>query len=348
MESGVVKIPGFQRNYVWDIGRASRLIESAIIGIPIPQVFLYEESKNSFQVIDGQQRLMTLYYFIKRRFPRKEKRSHLREIFKKSNGIPENILANDEYFTDFTLKLPEPILNRQNPLNGRNYATLDSAHRISLDLRPLRLIIVKQTVPPEDRSVMFEIFNRLNSGGLNLTSQEIRASLYHSKFYEQLYELNLDPRWRQLIGQENPDLHMKDVELLLRGFAMLINNQTYTPSMTKFLNTFSESCKKFSPDTVDYLKKLFNEFLEVLVNLGNNALASPRSGRVNISMYEAIFFALCHDAYLCKGLSIPSVSMEKLRALQEDTQFSEATLEKTTSKKNVDLRLQIAKSILIS
>jgi uncharacterized protein with ParB-like and HNH nuclease domain len=59
IESKAVKIPGFQRNYVWDIMRASKLIESPIIGLPIAQIFLYEEGRNSFLVIDGQQRLMS-------------------------------------------------------------------------------------------------------------------------------------------------------------------------------------------------------------------------------------------------------------------------------------------------
>src|SRR5437762_9654187 len=62
IESGAVKIPGFQRNYVWDIKRASKLIESLILGLPVPQIFLYEESPNSFLVIDGQQRLMSIFY----------------------------------------------------------------------------------------------------------------------------------------------------------------------------------------------------------------------------------------------------------------------------------------------
>ena len=64
IDSGIVEIPGFQRNYIWDIKRASKLIESIIIGIPIPQIFLYEKGKNKFLVIDGQQRYMTIYYFI--------------------------------------------------------------------------------------------------------------------------------------------------------------------------------------------------------------------------------------------------------------------------------------------
>ena len=73
INSGVVKIPGFQRNFVWDVKRASKLIESIIIGLPIPQIFLYEQSRNHFLVIDGQQRLMSIYYFINQRFPRRER-----------------------------------------------------------------------------------------------------------------------------------------------------------------------------------------------------------------------------------------------------------------------------------
>jgi uncharacterized protein with ParB-like and HNH nuclease domain len=71
LELGAVRIPGFQRNYVWDLGRASKLIESLILGLPVPQVFLYEVERNRFLVIDGQQRLMSIYYFVKQRFPRK-------------------------------------------------------------------------------------------------------------------------------------------------------------------------------------------------------------------------------------------------------------------------------------
>jgi Protein of unknown function DUF262 len=84
IESGAVRIPGFQRNFVWDRVRASKLIESLIIGIPVPQLFLYEQARNKFLVIDGQQRLMTVYYFMKRRFPRREKRVELRAAWRRS------------------------------------------------------------------------------------------------------------------------------------------------------------------------------------------------------------------------------------------------------------------------
>src|SRR5262249_33949471 len=123
IESGSVKIPGFQRNYVWDIARASKLIESLLLGLPVPQVFLYEEARNKFLVIDGQQRLMSIYYFIKQRFPRKEKRVELRATFDKYGKIPDDLLQNDDYFTNFNLSLPEKLPGQRNKFKGLNYAT---------------------------------------------------------------------------------------------------------------------------------------------------------------------------------------------------------------------------------
>jgi len=114
VEAGAVRIPGFQRNFVWDIGRASKLIESLILGLPVPQLFLYEQAKNRFLVIDGQQRLMSIYYFIKKRFPIKEKRVELRGIFDREGRMPDEILHDDNYFKTFNLKLPERLPNHAN------------------------------------------------------------------------------------------------------------------------------------------------------------------------------------------------------------------------------------------
>ena len=129
--SGSIKIPDFQRNYVWDLKRASKLIESIITGIPIPQIFLYEKSKNNFLVIDGQQRLMTIYYFINKRFPNKDKRSELRDIYDEHRKIPQEILENDDYFAKFNLKLPgkTPAAPRCSPLGSRAWVPLPRAVR---------------------------------------------------------------------------------------------------------------------------------------------------------------------------------------------------------------------------
>jgi uncharacterized protein with ParB-like and HNH nuclease domain len=184
VESGVVKIPGFQRNYVWDIERASRLIESLLMGLPIPQIFLYEQARNSFLVIDGQQRLMSIYYFVNGRFPRKDKRIELRHIFAESGKIPTEIFEDDKFFSKFNLHLAAQTGKGSSRFHDQNYATLGD-FKTALDLTVIRNIIIKQTAPEEDRdSSIFEIFNRLNTGGVNLTAQEIRASLYPVSLYD--------------------------------------------------------------------------------------------------------------------------------------------------------------------
>ena len=81
LDTGAVKVPRYQRNFVWDRPRASKLIESLLLGLPVPQVFLYEEARNSFQIIDGQQRLLSIYFFMVGRFPRKAARPQLRDFW---------------------------------------------------------------------------------------------------------------------------------------------------------------------------------------------------------------------------------------------------------------------------
>lgn len=344
IKSGTVKIPAFQRNFVWDIKRSSKLIESIIMGLPIPQLFLYEKARNEFLVIDGQQRLMSIYYFVERRFPLKEKRIALRRIFAEKGLIPEKILHDDEYFTDFNLKLSEAIPGKQSKFNGLNYSTLDE-YKTTFDLRTIRNIIIKQTAPAEDDSCIYEIFNRLNTGGVNLRPQEIRTSLYQSKFYTLLYQLNLESRWRELLDIPDPDLYMKDIEILLRGFAMLLDSDNYKPSMLRFLNSFSNSSKNYSQEMIDYYKKLFLSFLGSCSDLKNDAFLTQR-GRFNISVYESVFRAICLYAVQNNTIVSKKIDPEKLRLLKNDKAFIDATQSSIASTANVRMRLSLADTIL--
>jgi len=347
IESRIVKIPGFQRNYVWDIQRASKLIESIIIGIPIPQIFLYEEAKNKFLVIDGQQRYMTIYYYMKQRFPKKEKRVALRVIFDEHGKIPDEILKDNEYFSDFNLELPTTHPNQINKFNGLNYLTLDDNDKLSFDLRTIRNIIIKQNSPNDDHSVIFEIFNRLNSGGVNLKDQEIRASLFHSEFYDMLYRINLNKTWRKFTSTPQPDINMKDIEVLLRGFAMLIEGESYNPKMTKFLNKFSLKAKSFKSNNVKYLEELFIAFISKVSQLdSNDKLFHNKTGKFSISIYESVFIAACGHAFSKNSLDVKDISLEKVRVLKEDKVFYETVQSNTTSKLNIEHRLLRAKDIL--
>jgi uncharacterized protein with ParB-like and HNH nuclease domain len=346
LESGAVRIPAFQRNYVWDLRRASKLIESLILGLPVPQVFLYEADRNQFVVIDGQQRLMSIYYFKKQRFPKQEKRSELRTIFDQNSQIPDSVLHDDRYFDNFRLRLPGNLPHHKNKFNGLSYATLGT-YQTQFDLRTIRNVIIKQNAPEQDDSSMYEIFNRLNTGGINLRPQEIRTSMYHSEFYTMLYRANSEPGWRHVLANAGPDVHMKDVEVLLRGFAMLIDGQQYAPSMVRFLNQFSRKCQRLPKERIQYLAELFNSFLRSCAKLEEDAFLSKRNRRFNVALYEATFAAICRPP-LVQGKLVPldALSATRLEALAQDSEFLDALTEGTTQTRNVSKRLERAEAVL--
>jgi len=338
IESGAVSIPGFQRNFVWDIKRSSKLIESLILGLPVPQLFLYEQDRNKFLVIDGQQRLMSIYYFIKQRYPRKDKRGELRTIFERHGRIPDEILHDDAYFNNFRLQLPGRLPDQPNPYSRKSYSTLGDG-KFQLDLRPIRNVVVRQNSPENDDSSVFEIFSRLNSGGMNLKPQEIRLSLYHSKFYETLMMLNTEEGWRRILANPTSDLHLKDVEILLRIFAMLIDNENYAPSMVKFLNQFSKKCQTNSQEQNDYLVELFRSFLVACSKLPENAFLSRKTGRFSIALIEAVFTAVAKKAFLERRLIVGDIEAAKIEALANDQQFTDAATKASTVSSNVKIRL---------
>ena len=343
IKSGVVKIPGFQRNFVWDIKRASKLVESILIGLPIPQTFLYEQERNKFLVIDGQQRLMSIYYFVSERFPRKEKLVELRQLFDERGKIPEETLGDDAYFTEFNLNLPEQLPGHRNRFNRLNYSTLGEEYQTTFNLRTIRNIIVKQVRPSGNDSI-YEIFNRLNSGGMNLTPQEIRRCMYDSAFYAALYKTNTRAEWRRLVGAPVPDLHMKDVEILLRGFAMLIKGDAYSPSMGKFLNEFSNHARSFDSHRIQYLEELLQSFLDSCENLVDDAFQA--GGRFSPMVFESVFVASCSDAYSNGTLVRGKINPDSVRRLREDSAFFAATQSRTTATNQVHTRLSRAHEIL--
>lgn len=347
VDSGLIRIPGFQRNFVWDIGRASRLIESLILGLPVPQLFLYEQERNRFLVIDGQQRLMSIYYFVKNRFPRIELRAEIRRIYDREGGMPDRILHDDYYFRTFDLRLgASDVSDGDNRLSGLNYETLGD-YRARLDLRPIRSIIVKQNAPIGDDSSIFEMFSRLNSGGVNLRPQEIRTSLYDSGFYKMLYRVNAEcAEWRKLLRSDTPDLHMKDIEILLRGFAMLMDGTHYGPSMIDFLNRFSHKCANNSADENAYLERLFRSFLRACAALPDDAFLNKRNNRFNVALYEAVFAGSGKRALAENRLIEGELDARRIRDLETDEEFSAAALEGTTNTANVEKRLSRAEVIV--
>ena len=343
LDVGAIVLPMFQRNFTWDKARASKLIESLILGLPVPQIFLYEEEKNKFLILDGQQRLMSIYFFTKGRFPKPHKRSFLRSLLIEQGSIPDEVLHDNEHFQNFNVALPKRDDQRKSPFEGLNYKTL-SDYRTAFDLRPLRVVIIKQNEPREDNSSIYEIYDRLNTGGVNLKPQEIRANLYSSSFYRMIYGINQDDRWRKIIGKPDEDSYMRDIELVLRCFALLVWGDKYKPSMTRFLNEFSNHAKQnFDQPTVALLKDIFDVFLESLNGLPGNAFQNSQTRRFSIALFEAAFVGRCTALWDNKAAQeLPSLENDDLQRLARNEEFVVFLQEGTTKQKNISGRLRIA------
>lgn len=343
IESGVISMPAFQRNYVWDRKRASRFIESLILGLPVPQIFLYQMDRNKYSVIDGQQRLLTMYFFVKQRFPRSGKRTFLRKVFDENGNIPENILANNDYFQDFKLQFAKQENGAQHPLNNKKYHTLDVSQRSAFDLMPIRCMSIRQN-KPEDTGSIYEIFSRLNTGGLNLSPQEIRGCLYTSPFYDMLYALNSNERWRALVGKAEEDDKFRDVEVLLRSFALLYGEKDYTGSMVQFLNRFSKEAQKFTKEETEKCKNLFNNFLTICETIDHKEFLT-KTGSFNVSLFDSVFVAVA-ERILADGIESSKINAEAFEALKNDESFKTAITHSTSHVDSVKNRLKLARKYL--
>lgn len=343
IESGVISMPAFQRNYVWDRKRASRFIESLILNLPVPQIFLYQMDRNKYSVIDGQQRLLTIYFFVKQRFPRKGKRTFLRKEFDKNGNIPDNVLANNEYFQDFKLQFAKQEDGTQHPFNNKNYHMLDISQQRTFKLMPIRCMSIRQN-KSEDTGSIYEIFSRLNTGGLNLSPQEIRGCLYTSQFYDMLYSLNSNEKWRVLIGKKEEDDKFRDVEVLLRSFALLYDKKNYKGSMVQFLNRFSKEASNFDEKKINEYKQVFYDFLTICEDIDPKEFLT-KTGNFNISLFDAVFVVVA-EKIISSGINSSNITSKSLYSLKNDVEFKKAITHGTSHVDSVKIRLHLARKYL--
>lgn len=347
VDAGLIDLPLFQRNYVWDQKKASKLIESLILGLPVPELFFYSEADDSsYKIIDGQQRLLTIYFFMKGRFPRNTQ-SRL-EIRRSLNlGMPlEDVLKDDDNFFSFKLKLNEKEEQENSPLEGLTYQDLEKEVQVKFRLRRfLRTVVVRQNKPTDDSSSMFEIFTRLNTGGAPLNHQEVRASLYYCKFYEMMVIVNDNANWRKLLGNSEPDLHCNDIELILRSFALLEDFENYIPKMVSFLNKYSQKSRKFDKEKIMYLQDLFVSFIESCGKLSDKAFY--RNNRFSKVLFETVFATVCFNSYKNKELLMGKINSESFEKLKSDPEFIEYLQAGLAAQANVAGRLKRARQILV-
>lgn len=296
---GQLTIPDFQRRYVWNRPQASRLIESFLLGLPIPQVFLYRErSTPKLLVVDGHQRLATIAMFYDGTFTR-----------------------------DRTFRL----IGVDRRWDGKSYRDLSEDDRLSLDDSTLRAIVIQQT-RPDDNSSVYQIFERLNTGGSQLSPMEIRKAIFHGQAYDFVERLNTSEHWRQLIGNPAVDKRLRDVELVARTLALAQSWQEYKAPMKQFITDYMAVLAGLDERRLGRLERRFRRACETLaVTLGPQPFHLRK--RLNVAALDvvvacAVFLGPKLDGNLQQkydGLKLDEVFV---RSVGQHTSDKDAVLER--------------------
>ncbi|CAF9942923.1 hypothetical protein IMSHALPRED_005964, partial [Imshaugia aleurites] len=308
-------IPFYQRKYVWKIEQASRLIESFLMGLPVPQVFLYVNDDGLLEVIDGQQRLLSVTYFMKGLFGEEDDKGR-RQVFK-LRGLSER----SEY-------------------NGKSFTDLSPRDQRKLRNSTLRAINIKQLKPNLRNDSVFHIFERLNTGGTQLKPQEIRNAVYRGQIVEKLRELNETPGWRRILGINKADKSQKDVELVLRLFALFKAWENYEKPMLGYLNKEMDKDREFASARATQFTRRFPRVVKIV----SETLSKPfrPKGLINSAVLEAVMVSLLEQE---KPIA-PNDLRDRYASLLADRAFIERITGGTTDTAVLKQRLQIAKDKL--
>lgn len=227
--------PDFQRLFVWDRTKASRLIESALLDVPIPIVYLAEEADGRELVIDGQQRLTSFFSYIDGTFP--------------PDGKPFKLTG----------------LKVLDELNNKSYRELSETLQDKIRYYQIRAITILQDSHPD---LKFEIFERLNTGAVPLNDMELRNCIYHGDYMELLRQLARDADFRHILGLKEADPRMHDVELVLRFAAFYhATYLKYQPPIKRFLNRDMERYRHISREEADELRGVFKISVQIVKSL---------------------------------------------------------------------------------
>lgn len=310
--------PEFQRQFVWDKVKSSRLIESALLDIPIPIVYLSEEKDGKENVIDGQQRLTSFFSFI-------------------DGKLPDN--------TEFKLS----GLKVFTELNGKKFSQLSEALQDKITTYKIRVIKFKKE---SDNDLQFEIFARLNTGSVPLNDQELRNCVYRGKLNDILKELSQDKDFKYLLDIETPDKRMKDRELVLRFAAFHFNTYlNYNAPIRKFLNDSMQKYRDISVADEQNLRNAFKNTVQIIKSLlDKNAFKrfyrgdeKNKDGRwetqkFNVSLFDILMYSFAREDKNNVFQNLDRIREALIDLMTKDQDFIDSIELSTSSKKAVTNR----------
>lgn len=301
------RVEGFQRGFVWNKAQMDRFIESLLLGYPVPGIFMVKQADNAMLVLDGQQRLETLRRFYA--------------------GIHE----------DKVFKLE----NVGKDFKGLSYADMDEDLRLKLDDSFMHATIVATDGSKSVNDAIYGIFERLNSGGTQLTPHEIRVALFAGQLMVLVEKLNNDENWRELFGPKNK--RIRDHELVMRILALYLKAEKYRRPLKRFLNDFSDEFRD-SSELPNDAESNFLAAAEVLnQSVGKQSFRRTTGSQVNTAQAEAIMIAVMRN--IAEGTLTSEVSVAIDKLLDNDA-FAKATTRATADNDAVSTRLREATTTL--
>ena len=309
-------IPDFQRGYVWTKKQADRFIESLLLGLPIPGIFLStDRSTNRRFVIDGGQRLRTIKAFMDGIFKGR--------VFKLGKGVHR----------DF---------------EGKRYSNLSPNDRRRFDDSIIHATIVRQDEPKGDDRSLFYLFERLNTGGTPAAAHEVRRSLWGGALNDLIHSLAENRSWRNVYGP--PSARLKDEELILRFLALFVDESRYGSTgertMKDFLSSFMSRHRDTTGSRADKWRSTFEEVIELIDEVFGRDAFRPE-GRLNTAVYDAVMVGLAHTRDT-RELPKPDDVFWSYGELLENDDFIAATSSRTSHQPNVRKRLQLAREAFLA
>jgi len=306
--------PDFQRNLVWELTQKSKFIESVILNFPIPPFYVNQTREGKYIVVDGLQRTSTLHEFVNNKF----KLQGL-EVLKKLNGY------------DFA-----------------DLGSLSGDYQTKIEDKKLNLYVIRPSVPVK---VVYDIFNRINTGGTNLQRQEVRNCIFLGKSTRLLKELSESHDFKNAINQGISPKRMKDREAILRYLAFRIFDyeKDYQGDMSNFLETTMKKINTMKPSEIKSLKDDFERVMNITYEFfGNRNFRLPVNqtrGRIGIAIFESIayFFSINDDLFL-KQHKIQIIT--NFERLIKNVDYLDSVKNATSSKAKVISRFNLAQKIL--
>ncbi len=295
--------PKFQRQYVWSDTLASKLVESVLLSVPIPPCYLSENEENELDVIDGQQRIFSLYRYVENQFA-------LRDL----EALPE--------------------------LNGKRFFELPSKEQRRVRTHTLRCVVVTNESHPE---IKFDVFERLNTSTMPLNAQELRNCVSRGALNNLLAELSFGQKWLDVRGRKAPDKRLADEEIILRYFSFRLQGVAkYRTPLKNWLNDTARMGRKLNEQEIGTLTQDWYNALEVSLTWFSikDCFRRPGGRAINRALFDLIMHTATTTSAR-QASDRKAQFLEAFEAMLADDEFLDLISRAVDHKKRTERRFEL-------